>query len=288
MRRFSTLLLLLLAAPLGAEPLPRFVDARGAWILMSRQAALLDARTPTAYGKGHLSGARRVDWESFSDPSGPLAKGRLHPDEGVLGRLAGAAGVTNGRPVLVYGDPLAGWGEEGRLAWMLELLGHPDVHVLDGGVAAWTAAGGTLTREVPAAATGTFEVRPIPATSATAEDVKRAIGAPGTLLLDTRTDEEYRGATWYGVPRGGHVPGARSFPWKQLLDGSGKLLPAARIRELAGAGGQAPTTIIAYCTGGVRSGFVYWALAHAGVTGVRNYPGSWWEWSGRSDLPVER
>ncbi|MBI4866002.1 MAG: sulfurtransferase [Candidatus Wallbacteria bacterium] len=274
------------SAPCAAPPvLGRFVDAAGAWSLLGQQAAVLDARTAAAYRKGHIAGARLVAWDAFSDTSAPLAKGLLSSDRELLGRLLGALGVRGDRPVLVYGDPLAGWGEEGRIAWMLEHLGHRDVHVLDGGVNAWTAAGGTLTRDVPPPATGKFEILPVPAVSAAVAEVQRVSASGGAILLDTRTPDEYRGATWYGAPRGGHIPRAQLFPWQQLLDPAGKLLPVERIRTLVAPAGS---PVIAYCTGGVRSGFVYWALAHAGVASVKNYPGSWWEWSGRRDLPVEK
>ncbi|MBI3890360.1 MAG: hypothetical protein HY303_02395, partial [Candidatus Wallbacteria bacterium] len=184
------LLILAVAIPIHAQSLPRFVDTQGVWTLLARRAAVLDARTPAAYRKGHLAGARNVAWDSFSDPSGPLAKGKLNPDTAVLGRLLGALGVHRDRPVVVYGDPLGGWGEEGRIAWMLEYLGHADVHVLDGGVNAWTAAGGTLSQDVPHADTGTFDAHPNPGNSVVVEDVQKAMAVPGAVILDTRTSEE--------------------------------------------------------------------------------------------------
>ena len=277
-------------APPPADALERFVSAETAWALMGREATVLDARKEAAYRRGHLRGARLAWWESFSDASDSSLRGRLHPDPAELGRRLGAAGVRPDRPVLVYGDPATGWGEEGRIAWMLEAVGHPQVHLLDGGIAAWEAAGGTLTTEVPAPATGTYPVRPDPRTTATTEQLRSWMAEEGTVLLDTRSPEEFAGSAWYGVTRGGHLPGARSLPWQQLLDASGRLLPRERLRELVrtAAGAGPKTRIVAYCTGGIRSGFTCWALEHAGFADVRNYAGSCWEWSSRPELPLER
>ncbi len=285
-----TLLLSVLSAPgLEAASPGRFVTAQEAWQLMADGAALLDTRPASDYLSGHLAGARNVAWDTFSDRSGRLLKGRLDPDDNRLGDLLGRVGVEKDRPVLVYGNPLGGWGEEGRVAWMLQTLGHDRVHLLDGGVGAWRSAGGELTREVPPAASGRFPVQRQAAPTASADQVAEWIGAEDVVLLDTRTREEFDGATWYGVPRGGHIPGARFLEWSGLLDDQGRRLSEEKVLKLMEAAGVSrESRIIPYCTGGVRSGFVYWVLKDSGFRDVRNFPGSFWEWSGRRQLPVER
>ncbi len=103
------------------------------------------------------------------------------------------------------------------------------------------------------------------------------------MVLDVRTRAEYDGATPYGSVRGGHVPGAEHLEWTALFDEQGALRPRAELEALLPARGA---RVVAYCTGGVRSGFVYAVLRALGRDDVANYPGSWWEYAA-SDLPVE-
>src|SRR5688500_13671618 len=110
MRYFIPLLCLLAVSPLGAQSLPRFVDAQGAWSLMGLGATVLDSRPASAYGSGHLMGARNIAWDAFSDQSDPLARGRLNPDTARLSRQLKELGVRADRPVLVYGEVPGGWG----------------------------------------------------------------------------------------------------------------------------------------------------------------------------------
>lgn len=110
------------------------------------------------------------------------------------------------------------------------------------------------------------------------DQLRAAIGT-ATIILDTREEREYRGATPYGETRGGHVPGARHLWYRDLLDAEGKVLAGQSLADrLAGLGIAAGSEIIAYCTGGVRAGFVTAVLTQAGYR-ARNYAGSMWHWA---------
>jgi thiosulfate/3-mercaptopyruvate sulfurtransferase len=99
------------------------------------------------------------------------------------------------------------------------------------------------------------------------------------VVLDTREPREYRGETPYGETRGGHVPGARHLFYKDLQAEDGRLLPPARLKaRLAALGIGEGTEIVAYCTGGVRSGWVTTVLNDLGLR-ARNFAGSMWDWS---------
>jgi thiosulfate/3-mercaptopyruvate sulfurtransferase len=277
---------LLVASLSVAAPPPVFVSpARGAE-LIAAGAVVLDARGGDAKAP-FLPGARTVAWMKLRDGLGRT--GRLDDDLGALARAFRKRGVSATRPVLVYGAFAEGWGEEGRIWWTLRYLGHPSVHILDGGVAAWTAEDRpTAARAEGKAEPGDFEPRPVAALRADwrAVDAARRSGA---VVLDVRTRAEFDGATPYWSKRGGHVPGARHLDWKTLIGDDGRLLPVDALRDRLGALGLRPDApIIAYCTGGVRSAFVEAALMHAGFTRAANYDGSWWDWSARSELPIER
>jgi thiosulfate/3-mercaptopyruvate sulfurtransferase len=246
---------------------------------------VLDARGWWAYRGGHVPGAVRISW--LDHRAGRGRTGKLPRDLDALARALAQKGVDGGTRVVVYGAAGDGWGEEGRIAWMLYYLGHPDVTVLDGGWAAWRAAGGPIERAAPPALPpGHFSAHPRAAVRATADDVAAAT-TTGALVLDTRSAAEWRGSRRYWPARVGHVPGAVHLEWRDLLDAAGRLdrSPAQRLR-LAARGLTPDRPVIAYCVGGVRSGEAFWALRALGFRDVRNYDGSWYEWSADPRRPV--
>jgi thiosulfate/3-mercaptopyruvate sulfurtransferase len=236
--------------------------------------------------RGHVPGAVRVQWWRYRD--GLLRTGRLPIDLDALAAELAKLGVDANRPVVVVGNARAGWGEEGRVSWMLHYLGHPDVTILDGGWPAWVRAGGPRSRRPARAGPGHFAARPVAAARAAAADVARAAEL-NAVLLDVRSDAEWNGARRYFASRGGRIPGAVHLAWRDLLDGEGRVdrSPAAydRLRRL-GVTPERP--VIAYCVAGVRSGEAFVALKALGFRDVRNYEGSWWEWSADPRRPVER
>lgn len=254
--------------------------------LLTEGAVLLDVREPWRFrDEGHVPGARNAPWQSFT-PSRDM--GSLKPIAEVQAELR-RLGVRRDRPVIVYGRWDQGWGEEGRLFWMLEYLGHPAVHVVRGGIDAFD--GPRAHGDDQGGVAGDFEARPLPALRATIETLTQPKQA--FTLLDTRTAEEFEGAVLHGEARGGHLPGARPLHWKDLFvdGGSAKvrpaLKPAAELEALFAAHGvtrERPT--VAYCTGGIRSGFVYLVLRGLGHRQVANYDGSFWEWAARPELPL--
>ena len=267
---------------------PPFIGVAAADQLVSRHACILDARGNSDFKKGHLPGAVRIDWEDFRDGWGRT--GRLADDDARLEDKLSALGVADDRPVLVYGAGAAGWGEEGRVDWMLSYLGHKEVRILDGGLAAWREAGRPIaTGAMEAPARGHFTIRRQASERAELKDVVRSLGDGKTLLLDARTRAEWNGATPYFEARGGHIPGARSLEWKTLVSPSGMVRPAHELAGLLTAVGAHPDTpIIVYCTGGVRSAFAWAVLRSLGYRDIRNFDGSFWLWAGHKELPVDQ
>jgi thiosulfate/3-mercaptopyruvate sulfurtransferase len=244
-----------------------------------RRPTLLDVRGPIRFLAGHVDGARRVEWTDFT-PADLPERGKLLPDTDSLQARLRELGVSGDRPVLVYGDPLDGWGEEGRIVWMLRTLGHPAAAMVDGGYDALVEAGAPVARgragDVPA---GDFRVQLTDAFRVDREEVRAAVDRRDVVILDTRSGAEYRGATPYGEARGGHVPGAVHLHYRELLDERGRLRPEERIRERLGEVGiTRDVTVHAYCTGGVRSGWMVAVLEWLGYD-ARNYAGSMWEWA---------
>jgi thiosulfate/3-mercaptopyruvate sulfurtransferase len=234
------------------------------------------------YQAGHVPGAAYLDLDTdLSDPPGP--RGR-HPLP-AAGRLAAAlrrAGVSADRPVVAYDDgdlvPAA------RAWWVLRWAGHPDVRVLDGGWAGWTAAGLPTSAEVPPPGGGDFTVRPgqLPIVDAAGAAELAASG----LLLDVRAAPRYRGDTEPIDPVAGHIPGAVNAPVVDNLGPNGRLRPADELRARFAALGAAPGTRVgAYCGSGVTAAQQVLALALVGIDAVL-YPGSWSEWVADPSRPV--
>ncbi len=265
---------LTLAAALAGDEPPVLLDVR--WAL---------GRTDghEQYLAGHLPGAVYVDLDAELAAPPSAAHGRHPlPDVAALEASARRWGVREGVAVVAY--DASGGTSAARAWWLLRWAGVPDVRLLDGGLAAWTAAGLSLE---------SGEVAPEPG------DVVLTAGALPTIdadaaarwgqdgaLLDARAGERYAGEVEPVDPQAGHIPGAVSAPTGENLTDDGAFLPADRLRErfrALGAAAGAPVAV--YCGSGVTAAHEVAALASIGVEAAL-YPGSWSQWSNDETRPV--
>ncbi|MBB5943062.1 sulfurtransferase [Xanthomonas sp. 3307] len=266
-----------LAAALD-DPDLRLVDARFA------PAALLDpsaaAAARAAYAQSHLPGAVYADLNADLSDLGRPGLGRHPlPDAAAFARTLGQWGIGPQHQVVVY-DAGDGSMAAARLWWMLGLLGHRRVAVLDGGLAEWRRLGLPETDAV----TAPSPLPPYPqafdaARIVSAEEVAaRLHEAPG-WLFDARPGERFRGEVEPIDPLPGHVPGALNRPLAQNLR-DGRLRPAQELRaELQPLlQGRDPREVVLMCGSGVTACHLLLALEHAGLHGARVYAGSWSGW----------
>jgi len=258
--------------------------------LISQYATILDTRNKLAWFIGHIPGAIHVTWQEFSQPEKPY-RGNLLKDEKLLEQKLRKIGISNSKPVIVIGNPAHNFGEEGRIVWMLRTLGHNSAAFVDGGYNALVKAGLQTTfggnKPQPI---GDFVVNRSPLWEIQRDELKANLAENKLIIIDTREKREYNGATPYGEKRGGHIPGAVHFYFKDLIDNKENLLPSEEIiTKLARLGIQPDTPIASYCTGGIRSAFFVSVLANLGFTNVKNYAGSMWEWSaeGANSYPLK-
>jgi thiosulfate/3-mercaptopyruvate sulfurtransferase len=252
--------------------------------LQDPKLVLMDLRPPEAYSNGHIPGARSFDIFGISlIDTRPQA---LEAFLWIIEHLVQAKGVNSDSIVVIY-DDVAGM-RSARLFWFLEYFGHPHVHVLNGGFNAWSAAALPVTREAVIPKTGNFKMKPKRDLLATAEDVLSRLHSADTVLIDTRSDDEYSGKA-VRAARGGRIPGAVHLEWTRNLDSNGFFKNADELRSMYAAHGISPDRdAISYCQGGYRAAHTYLALRLLGYPRVRNYLGSWGEWGNRLDLPIEK
>ena len=250
---------------------------------------VVDVRSKLAFmASGHIPRAVVATWHDFSDPNSAI-KGLLDPDLGRLERKLGALGISKDRQVVVYSNPFDNWGDEGRMYWMLKYLGHPNVRVLDGGWVKWSAEMRRFECGPAQPRPAVFKANADPSLITNKTEVRRLVedSRPDTILADARSTEEYNGAFQQGIARGGHIPSAVNVPWNQFFNPDGTVKPVEAIRAvLEKQGVAAGKEVVCYCTGGVRSAWLYFILKLAGYEKVKNYPGSWWEWGNDYTLPV--
>jgi len=252
---------------------------------------VIDVRGKAAYEfGGHIPGAVHSTWHEYSDPNA-VAKGLLNPDLGQIERTLSRLGITQDSDVVIYSNPFDNWGDEGRMFWMLEYLGHKRLRILDGGWVKWTAEKRPFEHGRVNPLIGSFKAQPVKALIAFKDDLKAIVRGPHpqTAILDARSVEEYLGKEVSGIPRPGHIPSAIHVPWNGFLNKDATIKDPSVITEMLEAKGvHREQDVICYCTGGVRSAWLYFILKVVGYPKVSNYPGSWWEWSRDFACPAEK
>ena len=179
----------------------------------------------------------------------------------------------------------------GRLWWMLKWMGHDAVAVLDGGLAAWRAAGGdTATGEEPAHFQSNFALHPPLRALRSAIEVQAQLGTPGQTLIDARAPERFRGEVEPLDPVAGHIPGALNRPFSQNFGPGGRFKAPAQLRSEFEAllGAHDPATVVHHCGSGVTANPNLLAMELAGYGPTALFAGSWSEWCSDATRPVER
>lgn len=234
------------------------------------------------YLAGHLPGAVFVAMDTELSTHGEPSEGRHPlPSKDVLQDAARRWGLDAGDAVVVYDDYRSV--AAARAWWLLRGSGVEDVRVLDGGLAAWRAAGLPLETGEVVPTRGSIELEPLHAPVATIDEA--AAWPEQGVLLDARAPERYRGETEPYDPVAGHIPGAVNLPAGALLKGDGFADPETLRRAFETVGAAGDARVAAYCGSGLTAAHTALAGAVAGVD-VTVYPGSWSQWSNTPGRPV--
>lgn len=267
-------------------PLPLLVEPAALLPRLGREPIVcIDCRPADDYAGGHLPGAVSIP-ELYDHLVTDTRPADLEKFQAFLGNLLSRAGVTPEQEVVCYDDRTGMRAARGL--WVLRYVGHDRSRLLHGGVEGWLAAGGALETGKVKPRRSKFQVRPKADVLATAEQARAAARKRGIAILDVRREDEFYGSGGMDCcPRRGHLPDATWFPWERFLDGDRFRERAEILSTLQGMGVTPDREIICYCHRGARSANTWLALSLLGYPRVRNYIGSWHEWSNRPELPVE-
>lgn len=246
------------------------------------------------YDTGHIPGAVHIDWRQ--DLQDALVRDYISPK--AFAELCSRNGIGPDTTVLFYGDKSNWW--SCYALWAFRLFGHQKVKILDGGRDKWIKEGRLLTKEKPQLARVEY---PVPAKRYDAEirafyEEALEQSKAALPLIDVRSPGEYKGEVTHmpeypqeGVLRGGHIPGARSVPWKTAVKDDATFRSADELQAIytKGCGLKPEDDIVAYCRIGERSSHTWFVLTYLlGYNKVRNYDGSWTEWGNKVRAPIER
>ncbi|MEO1466235.1 MAG: sulfurtransferase, partial [Cyanobacteria bacterium J06633_1] len=237
-----------------------------------------------AYDQGHIPGS--IFWSATTQLSSNMS---LNLDPESMSRLLSRSGITNDTTVItVHGDFAA---TSGCTFWLLKLLGHRNVRILNGGRQKWQADGLPLTKSTTQVEPAVYPTADLdnslrilaPEVKAFIEQAKQGGLTVGhnSILLDVRTPQEYRGEIYLEAPpqadeQGGHIPGAINIYYELVHNEDGTFKSAERLQEIYGDLIAANREIIPYCAVGGRSGHTWYVLKYLlGYDRVRNYDGSW-------------
>ena len=241
----------------------------------------------TEYARAHLPGALYLHLDR--DLSSPIsAQSGRHPlpDPGSFAARLAELGVTPESQIVAYDQGNGAYGA--RLWWLARWIGLRNVAVLDGGIAAWRAAGLPLETAVRTPKPSAFTPTVTPNAWVTSDAVDELRQRPGNLLIDARGAERFAGRNETLDPVAGHVPGARNRPFLDNLGADGRFLPADVLRQQFTTllGSTNASSVVAMCGSGVTACHNLLALEHAGFSGARLYAGSWSEWIRDPRRPV--
>jgi thiosulfate/3-mercaptopyruvate sulfurtransferase len=252
---------------------------------------IIDFRKEAAYKAGHIAGALTI-WRTQLEDTSYHYKGMM-PTKNTIEALFSDLGIKNDDVLVAYDD--RGGCDAARLWWVLKNYNVHTTKILNGGLQAWKAIEGSISTDIKAITPSQYKLSPEPPFNLLIHKddlLARLQTSDNNYIVDTRGEEEHSGeVTKNGAAKGGRIPTSMRINWVEAIDyeGSYKMKPVAELEKIySRLGAEKTDTIIVYCHSGVRSAYTTFVLTEIlGYKNVKNYDGSWTEWSHFDELPFE-
>lgn len=248
---------------------------------------ILDFRKSDFYANEHIEGAMNI-WRTDIENASYSYNGMM-PGREQMETLFSGLGINTSNTIIIYDDNALV--DSSRLWWILQNYDFTNVRLLNGGISAWKAQNGPISTETPVTTKANFKLSYTPSMKyhISKEKMIQAV-ANKTIIVDARTDDEYSGKRQKeGATKGGRIPNSILIDWAETVNYNGdkKIKSIEDLEKIySRLGASKDDTIIAYCHSGVRSAHTTFVLTQMlGYKNVKNYDGSWTEWSQFNDLP---
>lgn len=248
---------------------------------------ILDFRKSDFYANEHIEGAMNI-WRTDIENASYSYNGMM-PGREQMETLFSGLGINTSNTIIIYDDNALV--DSSRLWWILQNYDFTNVRLLNGGISAWKAQNGAISTETPVTTKANFKLSDMPSMKyhISKEKMIQAV-ANKTIIVDARTDDEYSGKRQKeGATKGGRIPNSILIDWAEAVNYNGdkKIKSIEDLEKIySRLGASKDDTIIAYCHSGVRSAHTTFVLTQMlGYKNVKNYDGSWTEWSQFNDLP---
>ena len=241
--------------------------------------------TRANYCNAHIPGAPFFDIDVIADPNSNLP--HMIPQAEIFCNRVSELGISNGCKVVVYDQH--GIYSAPRAWWMFRAFGHDNVAVLDGGLPKWRAEGRAVSSETVSHTHASFEAVLRPELLRLVEQVKENVSSRTEQIIDARGADRYNGTEPETRPglRSGHIPGSLNVPYSNILE-NGRMIDGGRLSDaFSTAGVDLDKQITTSCGSGITACILALGLYLEGRDNVAIYDGSWTEWGGRVDLPIE-
>lgn len=242
--------------------------------------------TRANYSQSHIPGAAFFDIDKIADPNANLP--HMMPSSDIFAAGVGALGISNSSKVIVYDQH--GIYSAPRGWWMFRAFGHDNVALLDGGLQKWRSEGRPLTDVVPSPAQTTFAAKLRPDLLRLVDQINENVANATEQVIDARGAGRYNGTepeTRAGL-RSGHIPNSLNVPYAKIVS-DGCMVDSTRLKEVfAGANVDLEKPITTSCGSGITACILALGFYLNGRNDVAIYDGSWTEWGGRKDLPLEK
>lgn len=246
---------------------------------------IIDLSSAATYVQYHVPGAVFLNYEWIVRVEQPRMG--LLPTEEQLNNVLSSLGLTEDTHLVVYDDE--GGGRACRFLWTLDILGHKNYSLLNGGLQAWANHGNEISSKINYPTPGEYKAKMNFEPVATRQYILDHLSDDNVVIFDNRSPAEYNGEKVF-AQRGGHIPGAINMEWTDAMDKANqKCFKAEKeLRQMLESQGITPDkTIVTYCQAHHRSAHTYIMLKSLGYEKIKGYPGAWSDWGNEPNMPIE-